>query len=227
MSQIDPTRVAGNRGTMVIAAALRAFPAIFHPAALRLLAKTLALTLMIFAAAALALWALIHGARQYVGWGGGGFAEAAATALIIAGLAWLLFRTTAMAIMNLFADDVVVAVEQASYPAAAAAALPLGFGLSLRLALRSAGRSAGWNMLALPLYLLLLFLTLNAYLLGRDLSEMVEQRHPGIAPIPRVNRWLLGLVSALLFLIPFINLLAPVWSAAMAVHMLHGARNKS
>ena len=236
MSQIDPARVAGNRGTMVIAAALRAFPAIFHPAALRLLAKTLALTLMIFAAAALALWALIHGARQYVGWGGGGFAEAAATALIIAGLAWLLFRTIAMAIMNLFADDVVVAVEQASYPAAAAAARPLGFGPSLRLALRSAGRSAGWNMLALPLYLLLLvtgvgtillFLTLNAYLLGRDLSEMVEQRHPGIAPIPRVNRWLLGLVSALLFLIPFINLLAPVWSAAMAVHMLHGARNKS
>ncbi|HWV12234.1 MAG TPA: EI24 domain-containing protein [Sphingobium sp.] len=220
---------------MVIAAALRAFPAIFHTAALRLLAKTLALTLIIFAFAALLFWALIHAARHYLGWGGGGFAEAAVTVLIVVGLAWLLFRTIAMVIMNLFADDIVVAVEQDSYPAAAAAARPLGFGPSLRLALRSAGRSVGWNLLALPLYLVLLitgvgtvllFLMLNAYLLGRDLSEMVEQRHAGIAPMPRVSRWLLGLVSALLFLIPFINLLAPVWSAAMAVHILHGARSK-
>jgi uncharacterized protein involved in cysteine biosynthesis len=37
----------------------------------------------------------------------------------------------------------------------------------------------------------------------------------------------MGLVSALLFLLPFINLLAPIWSAAMAVHMLHGVRSKS
>lgn len=70
-------------------------------------------------------------------------------------------------------------------------------------------------------------LTLNAYLLGRDLSDMVEQRHPGLPPIPRIDRWLMGLVSALVFVVPFINLLAPVWSAAMAVHMLHGARNTS
>ena len=236
MLQIDRTGAAGNSVIMVIAAAFRALPATFHPAALRLLAKTLALTLIIFAVAALALWALIHAARQYLGWGGGGFAEAAATALVVIALAWLLFRTIAMAIMNLFADDIVIAVEQDSYPAAAASARPLGFARSVRLALRSAGRSAGWNLLALPLYLILLitgigtillFLILNAYLLGRDLSEMVEQRHAGLVTMSGGSRWLTGLVSALLFLIPFINLLAPVWSAAMAVHMLHGVRSKS
>lgn len=54
-----------------------------------------------------------------------------------------------------------------------------------------------------------------------------SQRHPGLPPIPRIDRWLMGLVSALVFVVPFINLLAPVWSAAMAVHMLHGARNTS
>jgi hypothetical protein len=51
MLQIDRTGAAGNSVVMVIAAAFRAFPAIFHPAALRLLAKTLALTLIIFAVA--------------------------------------------------------------------------------------------------------------------------------------------------------------------------------
>ena len=221
---------------MVITAALRAFPAIFHPAALRLLAKTLLLTLAVFGVIAVGLWMALHEMRLYFGWDRGGLATAAATAMTVAALAWLLFRTIVMAIMNVFADDIVAAIERDSYPTAAATARPLGFALSLRLALASAARAVGWNMLALPIYLLLLitgvgtillFLTLNAYLLGRDLSDMVEQRHPGLSPISGINRWLMGLVSALVFLIPFINLLAPIWSAAMAVHMLYDVRSKS
>ena len=221
---------------MVITAALRAFPAIFHPAALRLLGKTLLLTFLIFAMAGLGLWTAVHAVRVYFGWGGGGLAEAAATALGVIALAWLLFRTIAMAAMNLFADEIIVAVERDSYPTAAAGARPLGFAASLRLALASAARTLGWNLIALPAYLLLLvtgvgtiglFLALNAYLLGRDLADMVGPRHPGLPPISRLHRWLMGLASTLLFLIPLINLLAPIWSAAMAVHMLHGARSKT
>jgi len=220
---------------MVIIAALRALPVIFHPAALRLLGKSLALTLLIFAMAGLGLWTAVHAVRVYFGWSGGGMAEAAATTLGVIALAWLLFRTIAMAVMNLFADDIIIAVERGSYPAAAANARSLGFGRSLRFALVSAARTTGWNLVALPAYLVLLvtgvgtiglFLALNAYLLGRDLADMVEPRQPGLPAIPRIHRWLMGLVSALLFLLPFINLLAPIWSAAMAVHMLHGARSK-
>ena len=101
--------------------------------------------------------------------------------------------------------------------------------------MQSVGRTLGWNLVALPGYVLLLvtgvgtiglFLAVNAYLLGRDLADMVEPRHPGLPPIGRGNRWLMGLVSALLFLIPLVNLLAPIWSAAMAVHMLLGSRRK-
>ncbi|WP_340267567.1 EI24 domain-containing protein [Sphingobium mellinum] len=216
---------------MVILAALRALPAIFHPAALRLLARTLVLSLLGFGALGLGLWATVHAVRLHFGWGGGGLAEAAATALAVTAAAWLLFRTVAIAVMSLFADDIVAAVERESYPAAAARARPVGVAGSLRLALRSIVRTLGWNLVALPAYLVLLatgigtpglFLALNAYLLGRDLADMVEPRHPDLPPIPRLGRWLMGLVSALLFLLPFINLLAPIWSAAMAVHMLHG-----
>lgn len=223
---------------MVILAALRAFPTIFHPAAVRLLAKTLALSLLGFAMLGLGLWTAVHAVRVYFGWGGGGLAEAAATTLGIAALAWLLFRTVAIAVMSLYADDIVAAVERDHYPAAAARAHAVGFAGSLRLALRSFVRTMGWNLVALPAYLVLLvtgvgtiglFLALNAYLLGRDLADMVEPRHPDLPSIPRLGRWLMGLVSALLFLLPFINLLAPIWSAAMAVHMLHGpsGRKKS
>ena len=221
---------------MVIIAALRAFPVIFHPAAMRLLGKSLALTLLIFVMAGLGLWTAVHAVRVYFGWSGGGLAEAAPTTIGVIALAWLLFRTIAMAIMNLFADDIIAAVERSSYPAAAAEARSLGLGPSVRLALASAARTIGWNLIAMPAYLLLLvtgvgtiglFLVLNAYLLGRDLADMVEPRHAALPPISRLRRWLMGLVSTLLFLLPFINLLAPIWSAAMAVHMLHGVRSKS
>ena len=220
---------------MVIAAAFRAFPTIFHAAARRLLAKTLLLTLALFAMAGLGLWTGVHAVRVYFGWGGGGFAEAAATAIGLVAIGWLLFRATAMAIMNLFADDIIVAVERNGYPQAAARARPMGFRRSLRFALASLVRTIGWNLIALPAYILLLatgigtiglFLALNAYLLGRDLADMVEPRHPDLPPLTRIDRWLMGLASALLFQVPLVNLLAPIWSAAMAVHMLHGARRK-
>ncbi|MBG6117914.1 uncharacterized protein involved in cysteine biosynthesis [Sphingobium sp. JAI105] len=220
---------------MVLTAALRAFPLIFHAAARRLLVKTLLLTLLVFALLAVGLWAGFHALRLHYGWGGGGLAEAAATALIVVAAGWLLFRATAMAVMGLFADDIVAAVESDSYPDAAAHARPVGPARSIRYALASVARTIGWNLLALPAYIALLvtgvgtiglFLALNAYLLGRDLADMVEPRHPGHPPIPRGSRWLLGLASALLFLVPLVNLLAPIWSAAMAVHMLHGVRRK-
>ena len=221
---------------MVIAAALRAFPFLFHKAALRLLLKTLVLTLLLFGALAIGLWAALHGVRLWVGWRwGGGLAEATATALVVLALGWLLFRAAAMAVMGLFADDIIVAVEAQSYPQAAAAARSVGVSRGLRFALRSIARTLGWNLLALPAYIALivtgigtiaLFLAINAYLLGRDLADMVEPRHPDLLRIAPLGRWLMGLVSALLFLTPILNLLAPIWSAAMAVHMLHGVRRK-
>lgn len=218
---------------MVLTAALRAFPSIFHGAALRLLFKTLILTLLIFAMLAAALWVGFHALLLHFGWGGGGVAEATATALLIIGAGWLLFRAVAMAVMGLFADDIIEAVERDSYPQAALAASPVGWGRSLRFALVSLGRTIGWNLVALPAYILLLvtgvgtiglFLIVNAYLLGRDMADMVEPRHPALPPLSRSSRWLLGLVSAGMFLIPLVNLLAPIWSAAMAVHMLLGRK---
>lgn len=216
---------------MVLTAALRAIPSLFHGATLRLLGKTLALTLLLFAALAAGLWAGFHALRLWLGWGGGGLAEATATAIAVIAAGWLLFRATAMAVMGLFADDIIEAVERDAYPHVAAR--PVGWGRSLRFALASIGRTVGWNLLALPAYILLLptgigapalLVALNAYLLGRDMADMVEPRHPALPPIPRRSRWLLGLVPALLFLVPLVNLLAPIFSAAMAVHMLLGRK---
>lgn len=219
---------------MVLTAALRALPSIFQGAALRLLARTLVLTLLLFAGLAAALWAAFHAMRLHFGWGGGGVAEGAATAVLMIGMGWLLFRATAMAVMGLFADDIIEAVERADYPHVTAR--PVGWARSLRFAFASIARTLGWNLVALPAYIALLvtgvgaiglFLLLNAYLLGRDMADMVEPRHPTLPPLSRGSRWLMGLVSALAFLLPVANLLAPIFSAAMAVHMLLGRKTGS
>ena len=77
----------------------------------------------------------------------------------------------------------------------------------------------------------MLFLAVNAVLVGRDLDEMVAARHPHLvhAAASRTSRFVLGLVANLLLLVPLVNLLAPIIAAAMATHLFHqrGAGGKS
>lgn len=203
---------------------------------LRLLLLTVALTLLLFAGAGVILWWALDawllprlaGPEATIG------AAPLALLLTIAG-GWFLFRAVAMLVIGLFTDGVVESVEEDHFPDVAARAVPVGVIAGLRLGLRSALRAIGWNLLALPAYIVLLVtgvgtfllaLVINAALLGRDLEAMAASRHPSLGPRPllRGERWWLGLFPALLFLVPFLNLLAPVFGAALAVHMLHGRR---
>ena len=151
---------------------------------------------------------------------------------------WLLFRIVALAVLQLFADEVVEAVEARHYPEIAARAGPLGLHREAGLALRSTLRSLGWNLAALPVALvlivtgvgpLLVFAAVNAMLLGRELTETVRVRHRderGV-PLPDLSfatRFVLGGICVALLTVPFVNLLAPVMGAAMATHLVHRRR---
>ena len=202
---------------------------------LAVLGKTLALTVAVFAVLGAGLWFAIT--RTMGADGNAGFVGAIlAGALLIVSL-WLLFRIVALAVLQLFGDEVVQAVEAKHYPAAAASARALGWREEVRVGLRSLGRSLGYNLLALPVALLLLvtgvgtvlvFAAVNAVLLGRELTEMVALRHrddAGNAPLPRfATRTALGAVVVALLLVPFVNLLAPVLGAAAATHLVHRRR---
>jgi uncharacterized protein involved in cysteine biosynthesis len=207
------------------------------------LLKSMLLTLAIFAgAAALAGWAL-SGANP-CSWGPldsecrieSGMGAAIAVLLGLASL-WFLFPAVAMAVLGLFADEVVEAVEARHYPAAAASARRPTRLEGLDIGLRSAGRLILWNVAAIPGYVLLLvtgigpfllFFAVNAVALGRDLGETVAIRHhrgPALErrlAATRGRRALLGLFVTFLFMIPFANLLAPVVGAAMATHLFGG-----
>jgi uncharacterized protein involved in cysteine biosynthesis len=161
------------------------------------------------------------------------FLAGMALTFVILVLFWFLFRAVAMAVMGLFTDGIVESVENDHFPEAAARATPVSWQTGMTLGLKSALRALGWNLLASPLYLLLLFtgiglpialLVVNGALLGKDLEAMVASRHPGASPMPAARRWALGLTAAAAFIIPGLNLLAPVFGAALAVHLFHRDR---
>jgi CysZ protein len=200
------------------------------PRVLRVLLKSLAVTLALFAAlgaAALAGlgWAL-DGSNADLGM--------FSAIIMVVALGWLVWRIVALFVLQLFADEVVAAVEARHYPAAAASARQLGLREELGNGLRGAGRALLFNLLALPVALVLLlsgvgaplvFWLVNAVLLGRELQDMVWLRHRAdpAAPSP-LRGWeriaLGGAVTALLT-VPFANLLAPLLGAAAATHLIH------
>ena len=206
------------------------------PAIRRVLIRSLGMTLAIFALAGVALWWGVRAALA--GWLGaqaGGWSVA--FTLVVELLAfWLAFRAVAVAVVGVFADDIVAAVEARHYPAALASGRPVSFARGSVMGLGSAARVIAVNLILLPLYIVLLatgvgtaaaFLLVNGWLLSRDLGDMVAARHMDRSAMRRWRkatgpaRFLFGLAVATLFVVPGLNLLAPVLGASMATHFFH------
>lgn len=209
------------------------------PAILRVLVKSMAVTLGIFLLAGAGLWWALDAAieRWVVAFLPDDYSNAVAgivaiTVGIVAG--WLLFRLVALAVLQFFAEDVVRAVEARHYPGQAGLARAVPFGESLRHSAGSTFRALLANAAALPIAALLaptaigaplVFWLVNAVLLGRELQDMVWIRHRPDAKAPSpdggLSRFLLGGGVAGLLAIPFANLLAPILGAAAATHLVH------
>lgn len=214
---------------------LRGVSALTDGPVLRLFVKTIALTVVIFVALGWLGEMIVDDTLAIFGLDEDRGASVLISVLLIVLAAWLLFRVVALAVLQFFADEVVSAVERRSYPAAAASARKLGPAQEARIAVSGAGRALAANLLALPFALLLLFTAIgpalvfwavNAWLLGRELTDMVWLRHRPTAdappPVGKAERFLLGGAIAALFMVPFVNLLAPVLGAAAATHLVHG-----
>lgn len=211
------------------------------PRIIAVLLKSLAATLVLLVALGTGLW---FGAQALFVWAGAG-ASAGALAGLAALLgavlaAWLLFRAVAVAVIGVFADDVVRAVEQRHYPRALASARDVPLARSIAMGLGSAGRAIIVNLALSPVYLALLvtgvgtailFLAVNGWLLGRDLGDMVAARHMTSGALrdwrgsTAASRFALGLIGTGLFVVPIVNLVAPVLGAAMATHWFHQRRS--
>lgn len=210
---------------------------------LRLLVKTAAVTIIIFVLLGLLGWFTLDWAIGRAGLadeaftGAAGLRGAASLLLVLIG-GWLLWRIVAMAVIGFYADEVVMAVEIRHYPQAAAQARDLPLAEQFSTSLGAAGRALLVNLIALPFAFLLLvtgigtavlFLIVNALLIGRELSDMVWLRHRHAvkepSPISAGERFLLGGAIAALLLVPLASFLAPLLGAAAATHLTHRKRN--
>ncbi len=202
------------------------------------LGKTIAVTLGIFV---LLGWAGSYALDYFLGEFAAFFGSDGAMLLTIVLTmiaAWVLFRVVALAVLQFFADDIVMAVEAKHYPGALLSAQKVPFAEELSNSLKSTLRVVLVNLAALPFAIVLLvtgigapllFWAVNAFLLGRELQDMVWRRQrtdtTEAPPLSGPTRFMLGGVVAALFLVPFINLLAPVLGAASATHLVHRKRN--
>jgi uncharacterized protein involved in cysteine biosynthesis len=196
-----------------------------------LLIKVVLCTFASFLLLGVGMWFALDWFFAWLNIQNGAYLSALLSLAIIPISAFLLFRVVAVAITWIFADDIIDAVEDRYYPQKAAFGKRPGVGAGVHMAVRSIARVVGYNLLALPLYIVLLvtgigtaiaFMLLNALLLGKDLEDMLIARHGASqGSIQKLPRLLLGFVGTVGMLIPFFNLLVPVLATAMAVHVVH------
>lgn len=215
----------------VPAALAKAFGQLTDRAIVGVAVKSIAITLAVFGTFGVGLYFAFAEASQRFGvdegWAG------VAAVLLVPVAMWLLFRVVAIAVLQFFADEVVAAVEARHYPAFAAQAKPLPFRRDLGNSVRGLARVFGYNLLALPLAAVLaftaigpalVFLLVNAVLLGRELTDMAWLRHCGGDlrgnPAPFTERLLMGAAIAGMMLVPLAGLLAPVIGAAAGTHLV-------
>lgn len=153
------------------------------------------------------------------------------TIVLVPVVALLLFPAVVSGILGVFLEDVVAAVEARHYPTLPPArAIPLAesiFG-SVRLVVLA----LVLNLLILPLLLFPLvgqaaFFALNGYLISREYFETVALRRLSATATKTVRRaylgpvWLMGVVTALILVIPVVNILAPIIGVAAMTHRAH------
>ena len=155
---------------------------------------------------------------------------------------FLFFAPISTIFVSIFLDDIIDCVENKYYPENKAGKR-LGVIHLAFLALRIMFFLVVLNILLIPLYVIfvfwlpilpmIIFYLLNGYLLGWGYYEMVAVRHLGIkqAGIHRKSiRGIVlmgGLLIMVLFMIPIVQLAAPILGVALICHLYHISRQQS
>ena len=168
-----------------------------------------------------------------------GFLESLFDFVTIAGapvLTWFLFPPVVTAVGSIMLDRVVEAVESRHYPE-----LPVAPGLSLAEsigpALKLLAVTVGYNLLCLPLLFipplfLVVYWSMNGYLLSREYFELVSMRRITKAETLamrakwKVPLFIAGVGFAFMLTVPFLNILAPVIATAAMVHLFESWRKR-
>lgn len=224
---------------MILDSARAAASQLFLPEFRSVFWKSLGLTLLALAALWFGLrelfdwlalpWidALLPGFPSWAGWIGFIAAIVAGIGLAL-GLALLIAPATAI-VAGLFLDDIAETVELTDYPGdPPGTPVPLIRSIVLALkffAIVILGNLVALIMLLVPGVNIVAFFVVNGYLLGREFFEFAAMRFRPEAEAKALRSkhaftvFLAGLVIAGVLAIPLVNLLTPLFAAAMMVHL--------
>ncbi|WP_157016270.1 sulfate transporter family protein [Mesorhizobium xinjiangense] len=227
---------------MIIDAARAAFARLFSVEFRSVMLKTLGITLLALVALWFGLWEvfdalalpyleqLLPGLPSWAGWFG-------MVAAIIAGIGFaaglaLLVAPVSALVAGIFLDDIAEVVEQTDYPQdPPGRALPMGQAVWLSIkffAVVILGNIFALLMLLIPGVNLIAFFLVNGYLLGREFFEFAAMRFLPEADARALRRrhagtvFLAGLIIAGFLAVPLLNLMTPLFAAAMMVHLYKG-----
>jgi uncharacterized protein involved in cysteine biosynthesis len=164
----------------MLTALYRAAYALSLPPMRRVVALSLGLAVLTFAALWVAVAGVLYNAAFFE-WRVLNWLVDLTGGLAVLVLSWLLFPAVVTAIMSFFLERIAAAVEALDYPGRGPPRRQR-IGETIAATLRLTGLTLLLNLLALPVYLLVpginlvLFLTLNGYLLGREYFEVVALR---------------------------------------------------
>src|SRR5690606_19676477 len=224
---------------MTIESALKALKRLFSPEFRSIFWKTLGLTLLLL----IGVWAslrqiffsfawpwietLIPTTPEWVGWLGLIAAIMAGLGLALV-LALMIAPITAL-IAGIFLDDVAELVEKEDYPQDSVGT-PLALGRSIVVSIKFLMVVIVGNIFALALMLvpgvnLVAFFVINAYLLSREYFEFAAMRYRSEAEAKALRShygstvFVAGLLIAAFMAVPILNLLTPLFAAALMVHL--------
>lgn len=223
----------------MLAAFFRSFSELLQPESRSLLWRSILWSLGALAALCVAVWVLLATTRLFdLPWLEG-VADVAGGFMAVL-LAFFLFPAVVGLVSSLFLDEIADAMEARHYPDRKGSRA-VSLKENLFVAARFAGLVLIVNLLALPIYVVLLFFppafvafsaAVNGYLMGREYFELVALRHMEPAAVRqayRRNRGHLsvaGAVVGVMLGIPFVNLLAPIVATAFMVHLFADMRRR-
>lgn len=210
----------------------------------RVLIKSLLLTAVVYGLCGVGAWYGL-GTLPEDGWGWIPWDWLGVALKWLAGASFIfllivLFPAVATLFVSLFLDEISVAVERRHYPND-----PPGRDTPLRdsllLALKYMAILIALNIAVLPLYLLafvippisvVIFYSLNGYLLGREYFELVAQRHGSPQDVSRLRKlfktnilWR-GIMITVLLMVPVVNFFVPIIATAWMMHVFKGLDRK-
>lgn len=155
---------------------------------------------------------------------------------------YFLFPGVVTMVMGIMIDQIATAVEEDYYPNRIGTR-KVNLGETLFSAFKLMLLMIIVNLIAFVPYVILffmggfgfiaLFVVVNGFLLGREYFEMVAARHmePADLKYVRVENgsriFFAGALIAGMFMVPFLNLLAPIIGASVMTHVFHGFRPAS